>query len=151
MKGFSPFFPLRRLDFVQLSWKRSQLWKQVQILAQFLFIYSPTYFSNCCQVKTPVNQRQVNMPIPFICPRSPLCCGGRTMPLWGWSWLLKGWRPTQLRRAPHSVPDTQVIVTYVIWWKRQEVLSQMFQFWFGHLLSMTCKSYLASWSQDFPI
>lgn len=50
-----PFFPLSRLDFVQLHCKRSQLCKQVQILAQFLFIYSPSYFSNCCQVKTLFN------------------------------------------------------------------------------------------------
>lgn len=71
----SLFFPWSRLDFVQLHWKRSQLWEQVQILAQFLFIYSPSYFSNSCQVKTLFNQRQVNMPLPLHCCPSSLCWG----------------------------------------------------------------------------
>ena len=94
---FSPW-----ADWILCSSFGNLLWKQVQILAQFLFIYSLSNFSNCCQIKTLVNQRQVNMPILVHCPSSPLCCGGGTRPHWGQSRLLEDWRQTRLRLAPHS-------------------------------------------------
>lgn len=110
-----PFFLLSRLDFVQLHWKRSQFWKQVQILAQFLFIYSPSYFGNCCQVKTLFHRRQVNMPIPFLCLSCPLCWGGGMRPCWVWPWVPEGWGSTQSGIAPHSDLGTQLTVTSAIW------------------------------------
>lgn len=146
LKGFflcSLFFPWSRLDFVQLHWKRSQLWEQVQILAQFLFIYSPSYFSNSCQVKTLFNQRQVNMPLPFHCCPSSLCWGveGDATQICSCCWR-RGSRSEDL--LPYSGLGTQAIVTYVVCWKKQELMSQRFQFWFGHFLASWLISYLVS-------
>lgn len=137
-KGFFPlfhFFLLSRLDFVQLPWKRSQFGKQVQILAQFLFIYRASYFSNCCQVKTVFNRRQVNMPIPFLGLSHPLSWGRGTMSCWVWPWLPEGWGPTQLRDVTRSDlgPCLYCLLGHLV--EKQEVVSQRFQFWFGSLLT----------------
>lgn len=153
-KRFFPlfhFFLLSRLDFVQLPWKRSQFGKQVQILAQFLFIYRASYFSNCCQVKTVFNRRQVNMPIPFLGLSHPLSCGRRTMPCWVWPWLPEGWGPTQLRDVTRSDLGPCLLSLRSFGRKARSCEPGVPILVWQLADPMTCKCYLASWSQDLLI
>lgn len=150
VKGFFPLFPfflLSRLGFVQLHWKRSQLCKQVQILAQFLFIYSASYFSNCCQVKTLFNRRQVNMPIPSLCLSHPLCWAGGMMPCWLWPWLPEGWGPAQLGVAAQSDQGTQLMSLRSFGRKSKKLWASGSSSGLAPLRD----PYLASWSQDLLI